>query len=176
MQNNPYGNPPPYGAPPGGGFGAPPGGGFGGPPGGFGAPPPGPGAYGPPPGGALEKTKLPAIFMMIAMGIGIAWQLLSLVLNLLGTGMGALGGDAGMANMMSGVVGMVFNFISLFTGGFVIFAMTKMMKGQAWGLALAGVIVGMLPCLGPCCWLGIPIGIWALVVLMDENVKRQFQG
>lgn len=173
MQNNPYGNPPPYGPPPGGGFGAP-----GGPPGGNPYGPPG--AYGPPPGGgggaALEKVNLPAIFMMVAMGIGIAFQLLSLILNLLGTGMGAMsGGDVGMQNMMSGVVGMVFNFISLFTGAFVIFAMTKARKGEGWGLSVGGTVVGMLPCLGPCCWLGLPIGIWMLVMLMNDEVKRAFK-
>ncbi|MEZ4229850.1 MAG: hypothetical protein R3B89_11810 [Polyangiaceae bacterium] len=173
MQNNPYGNPPPYGPPPGGGFGAP-----GGPPGG----PPGgnpygpPGAYGPPPGGgggAIEKVNLPAIFMMIAMGIGMAFGVLSLIMNLLGTGMGAMaGGDEGMANMMSGVMGIVFNLLGLATGGFVIFAMTKARKGEGWGMSVGGTIVGMLPCIGPCCWFGLPIGIW---MLMNEEVKRSFK-
>jgi hypothetical protein len=32
----------------------------------------------------------------------------------------------------------------------------------------------MIPCLSPCCCLGLPIGIWALVVLLDNNVKASF--
>jgi hypothetical protein len=35
-------------------------------------------------------------------------------------------------------------------------------------------IVAMVPCLGPCCIVGIPIGIWALVVLMKPEVKAAF--
>ena len=174
MQNNPYGNPPPYGPPPGGGFGAP-----GGPPGGNPYGPPG--AYGPPPGGggggpALEKVNLPAIFMMVSMGLGIAYQLLSLVMNLLGAGMGAMnGGDQGMANLMSGVVGMVFGVIGIAIGGFVIFGMTKARKREGWGLSVGATVVGVVPCISPCCLLGLPIGIWMLVMLMNEEVKRSFK-
>jgi hypothetical protein len=34
-------------------------------------------------------------------------------------------------------------------------------------------IFAMLPC-NPCCLLGLPIGIWALVVLSNEDVKDAF--
>jgi hypothetical protein len=36
-------------------------------------------------------------------------------------------------------------------------------------------ILVMIPCLSPCCILGIPIGIWGLIVLMDPNVKAAFR-
>ena len=40
---------------------------------------------------------------------------------------------------------------------------------------MAGAIVAMLPCSG-CCLLGLPIGIWAIIVLIDSDVKRAFNG
>lgn len=66
------------------------------------------------------KVKAPAICLMVAIGIGIAWQLLSVVLNALGTGVGAMGmgggGGGGAGNdpqglqmMVQGTVGIVFN-------------------------------------------------------------------
>jgi hypothetical protein len=33
----------------------------------------------------------------------------------------------------------------------------------------------MIPYISPCCCLGLPIGIWALVVLNNEQVKSSFR-
>jgi hypothetical protein len=35
-------------------------------------------------------------------------------------------------------------------------------------------ILAAAPCLSPCCLFGLPIGIWSIVVLMNDNVKRSF--
>jgi hypothetical protein len=39
---------------------------------------------------------------------------------------------------------------------------------------MAASIIAMIPCVSPCCLLGLPIGIWALVVLMKPEVKSAF--
>jgi len=44
------------------------------------------------------------------------------------------------------------------------------------GLAMAGAIVACIPFCSPCVALGIPFGIWALVVLNSADVKDAFQG
>ncbi len=33
----------------------------------------------------------------------------------------------------------------------------------------------MIPCVSPCCLLGLPLGIWALIVLVKPEVKAAFQ-
>ena len=50
----------------------------------------------------------------------------------------------------------------------------KMTRLQGWGLALAGSILAMIPC-GSCCCFTLPFGIWALVVLVNKDVKAGFQ-
>ena len=50
----------------------------------------------------------------------------------------------------------------------------KMKKLESYGLAMTGAIVGMVPYFSPCCLLGLPFGIWALVVLCDGSVKAAF--
>ncbi len=51
------------------------------------------------------------------------------------------------------------------------------MKGlQNRGLAMAAAIIAIVPCFYPCCVLGLPFGIWALVVLCDANVRTAFDG
>lgn len=45
---------------------------------------------------------------------------------------------------------------------------------RSYGLAMAASILAMVPCFSPCCLLGLPIGIWALVVLSEPGVKAAF--
>ena len=51
----------------------------------------------------------------------------------------------------------------------------KLMKVQSWGFALAGAILVMLPCGSFCCCLGIPLGIWIIVLLNKPEVKAAFR-
>jgi hypothetical protein len=41
---------------------------------------------------------------------------------------------------------------------------------------MAASIIAIIPCFGPCCCLGIPVGIWALVVINKPEVKSAFRG
>jgi hypothetical protein len=68
----------------------------------------------------------------------------------------------------------VAGILGILVGGFIIFASMKMRQLQSWPMAVAASVVAMLPCLSPCCCIGLPIGIWALVVLFDQNVKASF--
>jgi hypothetical protein len=54
------------------------------------------------------------------------------------------------------------------TGGLV------MLKLRARGLAITGAILGMLPC-GGVFLVGVPVGIWALVVLFNPEVVDAFK-
>jgi ABC-type proline/glycine betaine transport system permease subunit len=49
----------------------------------------------------------------------------------------------------------------------------RQLKGR--GLAIAGAILAMIPLFTCCCCvIGLPVGIWALVVLMNAEVKAAF--
>ena len=48
----------------------------------------------------------------------------------------------------------------------------KNLSGSGW--ARAGAILAMIPCVSGCCLLGLPFGIWALMVLSNRDVKRAF--
>ena len=177
-----YGAPPGgYGAPPGGygppGGTPPPGGGFGPPPGGYGAPP---GAFGPPgygpPGSNAEaegKVKAPAIIMIVCSAIGILVQLVGVLTNIIGTGIGI--GNAEYSQLASGAVGIVFGIIAICVSSFCIFGLVKMMKLESRSLSYTAVILSMIPCLGSCWCLNLFIGVWALVVLSDQQVRVAFR-
>jgi len=60
-------------------------------------------------------------------------------------------------------------------GGLVVIGGVQMMRLRGWVIALLGAILSMIPCVQGCCILGLPAGIWSLVVLMDSAVKREFR-
>ena len=129
---------------------------------------------------AAEKVKLPAIFLMITAGLGALLAVVSLFSHLLGTGfnmanMGGMGeGNEQLLAMMSGGMGVFINILGLAMAGLVFFGASKMMKLEMYGLAIAASVIAMIPCVSPCCLLGLPIGIWALVVLLNQEVKAAF--
>ena len=59
-------------------------------------------------------------------------------------------------------------------GLLIIAGAVQMLRRRAYPLALTGTIIAMLPC-SPCCVLGLPFGIWSLVVLLDPEVKKLFE-
>ena len=68
---------------------------------------------------ARQQVNGPAIGLIITAAIGALWQLFSIVLNILGTGVGMMGANQGQQNMpawahaMQGGVGIVFGVIGL---------------------------------------------------------------
>jgi len=70
--------------------------------------------------------------------------------------------------------------IIAFTGVFMIlpavgmFGSIAMLKRERYGMALAAASAMMVPVLGPCFGLTLPIGIWAIVLLRRDGVRGAF--
>ena len=65
----------------------------------------------------------------------------------------------------------VFIFVDLF----IIFGGIQMFRIKTWAVAMAATIVSMLNVGSCCCIIGLPVGIWALVILLIGDVKRAFE-
>ncbi|WP_309891379.1 hypothetical protein [Archangium sp.] len=147
-------------------------------PGGFSEP--GPGDR----GAAQQQVNTPAILLMVTGGLGIASGLFGLIQSLMGRGAALppeLYNDPNMAQfrgmietLQSG--GWVFNLIGLALCGLIFFGGLKMKNLENFGLAIAASIIAIIPCFsGCCCIIGMPAGIWALVVLNKPEVKAAFR-
>ncbi len=66
------------------------------------------------------------------------------------------------------------SFVGIVVAALVIFASLKMKELKQWGLAFTASILAMIPCISPCCIIGLPVGIWCLVVLTKPEVKNAF--
>lgn len=144
------------------------------------SPPPPPYTPPPPAGpGPAQQVQGPAIGLIVTAVIGLLLGVLNLLSTLIGFSMpygdmGDMGPGAEYMRYMSGGVGAFFAVVSLLVSGFIIWAALQMKQLQKWTLAVTASVLAMIPCIGPCCLIGIPIGIWALVVLLKPEVKAAF--
>jgi hypothetical protein len=146
----------------------------------------------PPPSAAPrnEQVSLAAILLMVAAGLALAYSLVSLVSS-------GAGGDGSWAlNLVkdealrekmreamakssgggSRVAGMLWPLIMIAANAFIIFAGTKMKNFEAYNLSMAAAVLATIPCCfnGCCCITSMPVGIFALVLLMKPEVKASF--
>ena len=126
---------------------------------------------------AEQRVKGPAIGILVTAGVGGLWSLATLAMNLLGAGMAPLAGQEGevWVEMVSGVYGAAVSLVGLGVAGFLVWGGLKMMRLESWGIAMAACILALVPCVSPCCLIGLPFGIWGLVVINDQAVKQAFR-
>jgi hypothetical protein len=84
------------------------------------------------------------------------------------------GGSDQFIGLMSGGVGIAVGLVQIVLNSFGIFAAMKMMKGESYVMAWIATVIVALPC-SVCCCIGLPIAIWSIVVLIDDQVKQAFQ-
>lgn len=136
-------------------------------------------------GAALEAVKGPAIALKVTAIIGLVLVAIGLVINILGLAGIHIPNQQQlsdpqmqrmqkMMNSVGGGVGIVQSFVGAAIGVVVLLGAGKMQRLENYQFALTASILAMLPCLSPCCLLGLPFGIWALVVLNKPEVKSQF--
>lgn len=65
-------------------------------------------------------------------------------------------------------------FFHMVTALLVIMGGYHLKEMKSYRLAFTGSLVAAIPCLGSCCCMEIPIGIWALVLLTREGAKDAF--
>jgi hypothetical protein len=136
-------------------------------------------------GNAEAMVSGPATALMVLGILCVLGSLWGLISNLLGLGAGAFAPGRGGGNispqmeqimrMSQGGIGLVMSILNIAVSAFIIFASTKMKKLESYGLVMTATILGMIPCtVGCCCIVGLPIGIWVLIVLCKPEVKSAF--
>jgi hypothetical protein len=132
---------------------------------------------------AEDRVKAPGILLLVVSGINLLCQLAAIFLIMVQDGPWRLPGSTPeaerLAQLLAGGLGLL-----LFGGGivasvFVIFASVRMLQLRSWGVAMTGSIVAttcLIPWICCCCVpIGLPFGIYAIVVLQDPGVKAAFR-
>ena len=82
-----------------------------------------------------------------------------------------------IGTLIGGTIGIGFYVLNFIMGIVVAAAGWKMRNLESHTLCMVGAIALIIPCCGQvwCCWpLGLGFGIWAVVVLMNDEVKAAF--
>jgi len=68
-------------------------------------------------------------------------------------------------------------FLQLVGSSLLLASGVLMVRLRSWNLAVAGSIVALIPCLYNCCCCvtNIPLGIWALILLVRSDIKNAFR-
>jgi len=133
----------------------------------------------PPTVAAIERVRAPAIclIVMAALGLaaclGIALLYAVLLVAMMNDRHFAAGRpeDAlvGFGIMIGyGLLGAGLSTLMLVGG-------VKMKNLRSYGLAMTAAILMVIPCFSPCGILGMPFGIWALIVLTNAEVTAAFR-
>ncbi len=130
-----------------------------------------------------EKMKVPAIGIITTGALGALLSLAGVITTLSGSNKvaelppGLPPEAAGLLKSYLSAIepfNLPLNLLALILSSLTLVAGIKMLQRRSYGLVMAGVIIGMIPCLSGCCCTGLPFGIWTLIVLSNEEVRKSF--
>lgn len=130
-----------------------------------------------------DLVKGPGLGLLIVGILGICLGLFGLLSSLLGFGAAHVQEMQDQGQQLpewskylmggGGALQIVFNVIFIAANAFVAFGGLQMQKLQSRSVCMIAAILAMIPC-SPCCLLGLPIGIWALIALNKPEVRAGF--
>lgn len=124
---------------------------------------------------AGDMVQGPAIGLIVTAVLGGIGNAIAFLLNVLGVGMESLAWDPDMRGVFSGTAAMFSSLVAVALAVVVFLGALKMRRLESYGFAVAASILAIIPCISPCCVLGLPFGIWALVVLSRDHVRAAFR-
>lgn len=129
-----------------------------------------------------QKLRAPAIGLIVAGSLNGATGLIALLSGLMRltgiVGKETLPSDQAekMGYMAGTIVPYMISFISLVLAPVIIYGAVRMMQGKQPGLAKIAAILAIIPVTSCCFVIGIPVGIWSLIVLAKPEVQAVFSG
>lgn len=129
---------------------------------------------------AQDRVNGPAVGLIATAVIGFVVAALGLVQAMMGGTTIPIPPDLDpeLKKLLEGLKGSsvgVFN--AIFVAGLsvvVLMGGLKLKKLESFSLCVAAAVIALVPCISPCCCIGLPIGIWALVVMNKPDVRPYF--
>lgn len=138
----------------------------------------GPGPAGPQGVNPREAVSVPAILLMLVAGIGLGCSVVFFAAPPL---MDALLRSPNLTGQLRDALAMQREDYAAWKGlplfllsGLSLFGAIQMKNLRSYGWAWAAAIINCIPCYGSCCCIGLPLGIWAIIVLIKPEVKAAF--
>src|SRR5256885_8699945 len=112
----------------------------------------------------------PGIFLIIVGALGFALHIFSLLAHVVGWTLARQPATGNpeldrVMTFLSGGAGVAIDLLLLGLSALIGFGGLRMIKLKNYGLCIAAAGIALIPFLSPCCCLGFPAGILALIVL-----------
>lgn len=122
----------------------------------------------------------PAIALMVVSGLAVVVGILGLLGDVFLLVSGAVerleaANDGPFSEYTTITIRIIWGIILVAASGYVMYGAMQMKQLTNYAAARTAAVISVIPCLGPCCFLGIPFGIWALVVLSKPEVRDSFR-
>ena len=78
-------------------------------------------------------------------------------------------------NALMATMDLFYRLFMLAVATLVLIGSLQLLRQRSWILGLTAAVLLLVPCLGPCCPLGMPIGAWTLFVLLQPDVRAAMQ-
>jgi hypothetical protein len=127
---------------------------------------------------ARRRVAGPALGLIIICSISLATLFLSFVFSLwlLVSGVAEeLSQPAMMSKEAQIIIRLVWNVLMQAVNIVILIGAARMKGLRNHSHSTTACILSLIPCIGPCLVLGIPFGIWGLVVLKDPAVQAAFR-
>ena len=122
-----------------------------------------------------SKVGLPGAALMVIGGLTVASSLVFILFILGSQVLHWTAGGAALKNLVLPIGQSVGLMVMVVMGAVIAYGGNCLRNGQNAPAVYAASIMAMIPCCsGACCCLGIPIGIWAIVTMQDEQVAAAF--
>jgi hypothetical protein len=119
-----------------------------------------------------NPLMVPAIFLLTLSVLALAANVISLPFQLANINRIDTSTPEGAGRMIGTVIGM--SLVPIFAVAIIIGSIC-MLRLKGYSGAMTAAICACIPFCSPCVVLGIPFGIWALVLLANPDVKNRFQ-
>ncbi len=137
---------------------------------------------------ALQRVKAPSVALMVTAILDIIFGIWGLVRAIFPPNMDAINAQLQQLNnpqlqemlgkwlhFAYGPIGIASNLLGLLLSVLILMGALKMQSLRSYEFSVTAAILALLPCMTPCCLIGLPFGIWALTVLHAPEVRSQFR-
>ena len=135
-----------------------------------------------PSGASLSEAELerriapPALAMLVVAALSILLLAVSIFADPIRALCDLGGFQLREPNALVAAMDLFYRLFMLAVATLVLIGSLQLLRQRSWILGLTAAVLLLVPCLGPCCLLGMPIGAWTLFVLLQPDVRGMQRG
>ncbi len=124
------------------------------------------------------KVIPPAIFLCVAGSLGLLFSIISIGISLMPPAPIDPAAPAWISDFQksaNGPVATIVNVLFCFLNIAIIVGAVQMMRLKIRPMGIVGAILAMINFGNCCCVIGIPAGIWSLIILLQPDVAKAYE-